>query len=78
MPLAAIKPSVDELKIIIHNNHDFIFAEEQRDGLGEHCKLYLQPEWSVRDKMLPLIIDYVMKHSHWRISLQTHKYINIP
>ena len=78
MPLAAIKPSVDELKIIIHNNHDFIFAEEQRVGLSENCKLYLQPEWSVRDKMLPLIIDYVMKHSDWRISLQTHKYLNIP
>ena len=78
IPLSAIKSSVDELKIIIHNNHDFIFAEEQRDGLSEHCKLYLQPEWSVRDKMLPLIIDYVMKHSDWRISLQTHKYLNIP
>ena len=64
--------------LIAHNNHDFIFAEEQRVGLSENCKLYLQPEWSVRDKMLPLIIDYVMKHSDWRISLQTHKYLNIP
>ena len=78
IPLEAIKPLVNELKVIIQNKHDFAWAETQRIGLKKDCKLYLQPEWSVRDKMLPLIIDYVMKNNDWQISLQTHKYLNIP
>lgn len=78
LPKPEIYSRVDELKVIIYNNHDFIFAEQQAKQVGKQCELFLQPEWSVREKMIPKIVDYVMKHPKWRISLQTHKYLNIP
>jgi organic radical activating enzyme len=78
LPKPEIYSRVDELKVIIYNNHDFIFAEQQAEQVGKQCELFLQPEWSVREKMIPKIVDYVMKHPQWRISLQTHKYLNIP
>lgn len=78
LPLNEVYPEADELKMIIHNNSDFDFAEEQALKVTSQCKLYLQPEWSKRDKMTPLIVDYVMKNPKWKISLQTHKYLDIP
>jgi len=78
LPVGDIYEKAHELKVIVFNKHDFIFAEEQAAKVGEDCILYLQPEWSVRDKMVPLIVDYVMKHPKWKVSLQTHKYLNIP
>ena len=77
-PLNTINPIADELKIIVQNKSDFKWAEKQRDGVSEKCKLYLQPEWSNKEKMIPLIIDYVMDNPEWQISLQTHKYLQIP
>lgn len=77
-PLNTINPIADELKIIVQNKSDFKWAEQQRDGVSEKCKLYLQPEWSNKEKMIPLIIDYVMQNPEWQISLQTHKYLHIP
>ena len=62
----------------MQNKSDFKWAEQQRDGVSEKCKLYLQPEWSNKEKMIPLIIDYVMDNPEWQISLQTHKYLQIP
>lgn len=67
-----------ELKVIIHNKHDFQFAEEQAAKVNPKAILFLQPEWSKKEEMTPQIIDYVMKNPKWRISLQTHKYLNIP
>ena len=78
LPVGDIYKKAQELKVIDYNKHDFIFAEEQAAQVGEDCILYLQPEWSVRDKMVPQIVDYVMKHPKWKVSLQTHKYLNIP
>ncbi|MBA4746059.1 MAG: 7-carboxy-7-deazaguanine synthase QueE [Muricauda sp.] len=78
LPVGDIYKKAHELKVIIYNKHDFIFAEEQAAQVSDDCILYLQPEWSVRDKMVPQIVDYVMKHPKWRVSLQTHKYLNIP
>jgi len=68
----------DELKVIIQNKTDFKFAQEQAFYVPENVKLYLQPEWSQREKMIPLIIAFVQKNPKWKISLQTHKYLNIP
>jgi 7-carboxy-7-deazaguanine synthase len=68
----------NELKVIIYNKHDFIFAEEQAEKVNPNAILFLQPEWSKKDEMTPLIVDYVMKNPKWRVSLQTHKYLNIP
>ena len=78
LPIDTAYDRADELKMIIHNVDDFRFAEEQSQKVGLNCKLYLQPEWSKREKMMPLIVDYVMKHTRWKVSLQTHKYLNIP
>lgn len=78
LPTTEIYPLADELKVIIFNKHDFKFAEEQRKNVSDKCLLYLQPEWSVRDKMMPQIVEYIMDNPEWRISLQTHKYLRIP
>jgi len=78
LPLEEVYKEADELKIIIFNKSDFKFAEEQAAKVGSNCELFLQPEWSKKDKMTELIVDYVMKKPKWKISLQTHKYLNIP
>ena len=78
LPTNECYKEADELKMIIHNKSDFEFAEEQAEKVGKKCQLFLQPEWSKKEKMTPLIIDYVMNNPKWRISLQTHKYLNIP
>ena len=62
-----------ELKVIIFNRHDFIWAEEQAARVGKNCYLYLQPEWSKQAQLLPQLIEYVKEHPKWMISLQTHK-----
>jgi organic radical activating enzyme len=68
----------DELKIIVHNKNDFEWAEKNASLVQPTCKLFLQPEWSKTKEMMPLIVDYVMMHPKWNVSLQTHKYMNIP
>jgi len=78
LPLEGVYAKANELKVIIYNNHDFIFAEEQASKTNNNAILYLQPEWSNRNKMTTKIIDYVMRNPKWHISLQTHKYLNIP
>lgn len=78
LPKPEIYQHAHELKVIIYNNDDFKFAEEQASKVNDSCILYLQPEWSKREKMMPKIVDYVMKNSKWKVSLQTHKYLNIP
>jgi 7-carboxy-7-deazaguanine synthase len=77
-PLPELYEHAHELKIIVHNNSDFKWAEEQASKVSSKCFLFLQPEWSKRDKMLPEIITYVKSNPKWMISLQTHKFMNIP
>lgn len=78
LPQSRIYQEAHELKVIIYNKSDFTFAEEHAAKVQDTCQLYLQPEWSVREKMTPLIVDYVMANPKWKVSLQTHKYLNIP
>ena len=78
LPFGRIYDEANELKVIVYNKHDLIFAEEQAAKTNKECILYLQPEWSVSDKVVPLIVDYVMQNPKWKVSLQTHKYLNIP
>ena len=77
-PLDAIKLIANEFKVIVNNKHDLIWSEEQIKGVQKNCKLYLQAEWSRREKVMPLMIDFVKENKHWKISLQTHKYMKIP
>lgn len=78
MPLEENYALADELKTIIFNQHDLNWSEKLSEKVKPACKLYMQPEWEKQERMLPLIIDYVKKNIKWRISLQTHKYLNIP
>jgi len=78
LPVNSIYQKAHELKIIIRSKNDFIFAEEQAKLVNLKCELFLQPEWSVREKIIPLMTDYVMNNPKWKISIQTHKYLNIP
>lgn len=77
-PLDECLVEAHELKIVVFNKSDFKWAEEHAAKVKPGCKLYLQPEWSKKDQMTPLIIDYIKEHPQWQLSLQTHKYINIP
>lgn len=77
-PLDTIYERADELKCIVYNKSDFAFAEDEAARVNRTCKLSLQPEWEVREKVMPLMSDYVLAHPKWRITLQTHKYIGVP
>ena len=77
-PHPDIYENANELKAIIYNKSDFEFAEEHAAKVNENCTLLLQPEWSKHEQMLPLIIDYIKDNPKWKMSLQTHKYMNIP
>jgi len=77
-PTPTVAQKADELKVIIFNKSDFLFAEEHAKQVSANCRLYLQPEWSKSKEMTPLIVEYVMNNPKWEISLQTHKYLNIP
>lgn len=77
-PMPSTYSRADELKVVIYNRHDFDWAEFEAVKVRKGCKLFLQPEWSREKQMLPLIVDYVKAHPQWRVSLQVHKYMNIP
>lgn len=68
----------DELKVIVYHRHDLEWAETFAKEVKPDCKLYLQPEWGREPEMLPLIINHVKMDPKWEISLQIHKYLNVP
>lgn len=78
LPTQSVYDAAHELKCIIFNKHDFIFAEEQASLVNKNAKLYLQVEWGKKEEMLPLVIEYVKNNPKWAISTQTHKYLDIP
>lgn len=77
-PHESIFHVANELKVIVYNKSDFKFAEKYAKLVNKDCVLLLQPEWGKQDKMLPEIIDYVKENPQWKVSLQTHKFMNIP
>lgn len=78
LPMQEVYNKANELKIIVYNKQDLIWAEEEAKKVNPDCYLFLQPEWSKRMEVTQLIVDYVKANPKWMISLQTHKYINIP
>lgn len=78
LPTPSAYQAANELKVIIYNKHDFIFAEEQAANVNKDALLLLQTEWGKRTEMMPMIIEYVKQNPKWKISLQTHKYLDIP
>jgi 7-carboxy-7-deazaguanine synthase len=77
-PLPEILPVANELKIVVFNKSDFDWAEKYAAQVSQNCLLYLQPEWDKAADITPLIIDYIKANPKWRLSLQIHKYINVP
>lgn len=77
-PLPQILPLANELKIVVFNKSDFKWAETYAAQVNSNCKLYLQPEWDKANIITPLIIDYIKTNPQWQLSLQIHKYINVP
>jgi 7-carboxy-7-deazaguanine synthase len=77
-PLPDVVPFANELKVVIFNKSDFEWAEKYAAQVSPNCKLYLQPEWDKAAQVTPLIIDYIKANTQWELSLQLHKYINVP
>ncbi len=77
-PHPSVAPAAHELKVVIYNKSDFEWAEQHASAVNNACELFLQPEWSREKELLPLIIEYVKANPKWQISLQVHKYMNIP
>jgi len=77
-PLPEILPLADELKVVVFNQSDLDWAEKYAALVSPACKLFLQPEWEKASSITPLIIDYIKQHPQWELSLQIHKYINVP
>ena len=77
-PIPSVLSKADELKVIVFNKHDLAWAEQHAALVSGRCRLYLQPEWSKSDEMLPLIIGYIKQNPKWELSVQIHKYINVP
>lgn len=77
-PLPEVVAQADELKVIVYHPSDFEWGEKYAGMTGSDCRCLLQAEWDKREKMYPLIVDYVKEHPRWQISVQTHKYLAIP
>jgi 7-carboxy-7-deazaguanine synthase len=77
-PVGDIHLKADELKVIIAEEPDLEWAVEHSGLVSDTCRLYLQPEWSRREIMLPLIIEFAKENPAWGVSLQAHKYMRIP
>jgi organic radical activating enzyme len=77
-PIDESLAKANELKIVAYHPSDLLWAEQHAAKVSSTCKLYLQPEWSKRETITPALIEYIQQHPQWQLSLQTHKYINIP
>lgn len=77
-PCSEAYGKANELKVVISHPSDFEWAETHAQKVNTNCLCYLQPEWSKQERFLPEIIEYVKKHPRWKVSLQTHKFMNIP
>ena len=77
-PIAEAYTLAQELKVVIAHPSDFEWAEQHAAKVSASCKLYLQTEWEKQERFLPLIFDYIKRNKNWKISLQTHKYMQIP
>jgi 7-carboxy-7-deazaguanine synthase len=78
VPLIEYYQAADEMKVIIHHESDLRWAELNAQKVYSGCQLFLQPEWSNFNEIMPVIVEYVKKHPEWKISLQSHKFMNIP
>lgn len=77
-PLAEAYARAHELKVIVEGEADLEWAAQNVAQVGKRCLLYLQPEWSVAERIMPVLVEYVKAYPAWNISIQSHKYMHIP
>ena len=77
LPIQEIYKKANELKIIVYNKNDLKFAKQNAKNVKKDCNLFLQPEWSKKKKVMPLINKFILENPNWRLSLQIHKYLGI-
>ena len=77
-PLDEAFRRADELKVIVQTEEDIAWAQECQTKVGRKCRLYLQPEWSAYESIIPTLVEWVKEHPEWNISIQTHKFMHIP
>jgi organic radical activating enzyme len=77
-PVDSVYQYANELKVVVYHPSDLAWGLTHAEKVNKDCRLYFQPEWSREKEMLPLVIEFVKQHPEWSISLQTHKYMNIP
>lgn len=77
-PLLASYEKANELKVVIQQPEDILWAETNEKLVNAKTHLYLQPEWSCFNEIIPVIIRYIKENPRWRLSVQTHKFLNIP
>jgi len=78
LPLKEMLAVANELKVVVAHRNDLRWAEQNAKDVNNNCHLFLQPEWDEAEEILPLMIDYVKNNQQWEISLQIHKYLNVP
>ena len=78
---AAPKPEMlakaNELKVVIGCEEDFAWAEENAKKVSGNCLLFLQPDWNRCNAIIGRLVQYILDNPKWRMSLQTHKYMQI-
>lgn len=77
-PVDELYARADELKVIIYEDEDYLWAEKTASKVGKDCLLYLQSEWSRYEKNIPAIVDYIKSYPKWNVSIQAHKFMHIP
>jgi 7-carboxy-7-deazaguanine synthase len=77
-PLPEVLAQAHELKVVVFNKTDVDWAIQHGALVNKNCKLYLQPEWDKALTIMPLMVDFIKTNPQWQMSLQTHKYINVP
>lgn len=77
-PYDAYYALADELKVVVHDRRDLEWAEEEAQKVRNDCKLFLQPQWGRVERSSRSILDHIRKDPKWRISVQAHKYLDLP
>ncbi len=75
-PHPSIYPQASELKVVVANEADLEWAEQQADQLSSTVDKRLQPEWETSGSQ-QIVFNYILKHPEWRVSLQTHKFLGV-
>lgn len=66
----------NEIKFVISTGQELEFYKDYLLKVRD-CPIFLQPEWNVRDRAIPIILELLQQNPNYRLSLQTHKYIGV-